>query len=110
MITETDSVCSTIGVISKREILVYVIKNFTTDSKIDLLLDEKMERLSIGTTGNSVVCAHKNDSLRRVLQEINKNQFGCVPVIDENRLYLGAINKSHIDFIFRECCLHLVAH
>lgn len=108
LITETDSVCSTIGVINKRDILVYVIKNFTTDSKIDLLLDEKMENLSLGTVGSGVVCAHQNDSLRRVFQEINKNQFSCIPIIDENRVYQGAVNKSHIDFLFKECCLHLV--
>lgn len=108
LITETESLCSTIGVITKRDILMYVIKNFTSDSKVDLLLDEPLQKQTLGTTGSAVVCAQKSDTLRRVFQEIYKNKFSCIPIIDEQRVYQGAINKSHIDFILRESCLHLV--
>lgn len=108
LITENDNLSTTVGVISKRDILVFVIKNFATDSKVDALLDEKLGQLTLGTTGHSVVCARKDDTLRRVLSDIKKHKYSCIPVVDDNQTYIGAINKSHVDLIFRDSCYHLV--
>lgn len=109
LITENDSLSTTIGTVSKRDILVYVIKNFTTDARVDVILDERLENLAIGTTGTGVVCANKHESLRRVFQDICKFKYSCIPIVDENRVFQGAINKSHVELIFRDSCFHLVA-
>lgn len=109
LVTESESTSTTIGVISKRDILLYVIKNFTTDTKVDVILDERLENLHIGTTGQAVVCAKKDETLRRVLSDIRKYKYSCIPVVDDNHVFLGAINKSHVNLIFRDSCYHLVS-
>jgi predicted transcriptional regulator len=110
VVTEKDSLATTVGVISKKDILVYMIKNFTTDTKIDVLLNEKVGKLEIGTLGNKVVCCSKNETLRRVLQEMARLKVSCIPITDENKIYQGAIVKGHVEMILREASLHLVAN
>ena len=109
ILTENDSLSTTIGVVSKKDILVFMIKNFTTDSKIDVLLDEQIGNLEIGTQGNKVVWAGKQETLRKILQELNRLKVSCIPIVDEHLVYQGAITKGHIDILLRECCLEYVA-
>lgn len=108
LISETDNLSTTVGVISKRDILLYVIKNFTTDTRVDVILDERLDNLNIGTTGTTLVCAKKDHTLRNVLAEIRKHKYSCIPVVDENQVFLGAINKAHVSLIFRDSCYHMV--
>ena len=109
IVTENNNVSTTVGVVSKKDMLVFMIKNFTTDSKIDVLLDEKIGNLDIGTQGNKVVYAGKHETLRKILQEINRLKVSCIPIVDDQLLYLGAITKGHIEVLLRECCLEYVA-
>ena len=108
VVTEKDSIESTVGVISKKDILVFMIKNFTTDSKIDMLLNEQISKLELGTVGGSVVCCSKNDTLRRVLQEMARLKVSCMPITDEKRVYQGAIVKGHVELLLREASFYLV--
>ena len=108
VVTEKESIASTVGVISKKDILVFMVKNFTTDTKIDELLNEKIGLLDIGTTGNKVVCCSKNDSLRKVLQEMARLKVSCIPIVDEQKVYQGAVIKGHVEMLLREASLHFV--
>ena len=109
IVTESADISSTAGVLSKRDILVYMIKNFTTDSQIDMLLDEQICHLQIGTLGAVVFSVSKHETLRRVFSEMLRLKLACVPVVDEQRKYYGVINKHHVELLFRECCLHFVS-
>ena len=108
IVTEGADTSSTAGVLTKRDILVYMIKNFTTDSQIDVLLDEQISHLQIGTLGADVFAVSKHETLRRVFAEMLRLKLACVPVVDEQRKFSGVINKHHVELLFRECCLHFV--
>lgn len=109
IVTEHADISSTVGIISKKDILVFMIKNFTTDAHIDVLLDEKIQNIDIGTKGADVMTVNKHETLRRVLQEMLRHKLSCVPIIDDQRKFYGVINKHHIELLFKECCLHFVA-
>lgn len=108
LVVEGESVASTIGVVSKRDILVFMIKNFTTDKKIDVILDEKIGNLQIGTRGKDVVCLKKEEPLRQVFELMKQRCLPCIPVVDDDGVYQGTVTKDHIELLLRESKLHFV--
>ena len=109
IITSDESSDTIIGVISKKDILVYMIKNFTVDSNIDVLLDEKMKNIDLGTTGKKVTIAKKDETLRRVFQDISKGRLSCIPIADDHGIYQGSVSKLHIELLMQDCSLYRVS-
>lgn len=86
-----------------------MIKNFTIDSKIDVLLDEKLSNIDLGKKNVPVCFAGTHETLRKVFQEINKQKLSCVPILDEQNCFLGAIYKWDVEIIFKLSCFEYVS-
>jgi hypothetical protein len=66
-VTEKD-IHSIVGILGKKEFLLFMIRNFTSDEVSGKILNHSIFDLSIGTVQNDMVTKKVTDTLRDVLK------------------------------------------
>jgi CBS-domain-containing membrane protein len=99
---------NTIGIVSKRDLLLFMIRNFSMSFLHDKLLERSIIKISLGKSGDEIFQMNYNSHLREIFQHMSTKKLSCVPIIDENRVYLGMVQKWHVYYIFKNLSFHYV--
>lgn len=90
-----------VGIVSKLDFLIYVIKGFISTEEVDQFLQRPILQLQIGTSGADIQTMSQDILLRNILTEVSSNKYSCVPVVDQEGKLIGVIQKWHILHVFK---------
>lgn len=99
-----------VGIVNKMDFLMFVIKNYYSNSHTEDFLNKPIREMNIGQSGAGIYTMQWGTKLRDIFAEISQQKLSCVPVINENHRFVGVIQKWHVLHIFRNIGFAYVLH
>ena len=98
-----------VSVVSKKDFLLFMIRNFTMNFIDDKLLDMPILKVSIGVSGDNIFQMRDSCHLREIFQYMLNKKLSCVPIMDNEGKCVWILQKYQVYLIFENLAFEFVS-